>query len=148
MSSTGALPRGETEAPHLRFDACMSGSSHAQHSYTRCVVSLDAGISISWAPDPSGSFEHGHRHHQDEEAGFRERLERAAPGIEVLFDELEERGHVFTTPDQPSFKEPQRGANGMIEMVEVQVLCTPRLNDPSLAAIAARISKLLGAPIS
>ncbi len=121
----------------------MSGSSHAQHSYTRCVVSLNAGISISWAPDPSGSYEHGQRHHQREEDDFRGRLERAAPGIEVLFDELEERGHVFTAPDEPGFKDPQRGANGMIEMCEVQLVCTPKLTDPSLAAIAERISKLL-----
>lgn len=121
----------------------MSGSSHASHSYTRCVVSLDAGISISWAQDPDGSYESGRRHHQNEEAGFRARLEQAAPGIEVLFDELEEAGHVFLAPTEPGFKSAQRGANGMMEMCEVQLACTPALTEPALAALAERVCKLL-----
>ena len=45
----------------------MSGSSRASHTFSRCVVTLDAGISISWAADPDGSYEHGQRHHQEEE---------------------------------------------------------------------------------
>ena len=121
----------------------MSGSSRSSHAYTRCVVSLDAGISISWAPDPNGSYEHGQRHHQSEEASFRERLSHAAPGIEVLFDELEEKGHVFTAPSEPGFKNAQRGANGAVEMCELQVCCTPVLSDVALAALAERINKLL-----
>lgn len=121
----------------------MSGSSHVWHTYSRCIVSLDAGISISWAPDPDGSYEHGQRHHEQEEAGFRARLERATPGIEVLFDGLEEAGHVFTAPTEPGFRDVQRGANGMMEMCEVQLLCTPPLTEPALAAIAERIAKLL-----
>jgi hypothetical protein len=121
----------------------MSGSSRASHSYTRCVVTLDAGISISWAPDPDGSYEHGMRHHQEEEAGFRDRLSRAAPRVEVLFDELEERGHVFTSPAEPAFHEAQRGAHGMMEMCEVQVACTPALSEKALAALAERIAKLV-----
>jgi len=121
----------------------MSGSSHAFHTYSRCVVALDAGISISWAPDPEGSYEHGTGHHRDEEAGYRERLARAVSGIEVLFDELEESGHVFTAPSEPGFRDVQRGANGMMEMCEVQILCTPPLTEPALAALAERIAKLM-----
>jgi hypothetical protein len=121
----------------------MSGSSNASHTYSRCVVGLDAGISISWAPDPDGSYAHGQRHHQEEEAGFRARLEHAAPAIEVLFDELEEKGHVFTAPTEPGFKNAQRGAGGAVERCEVQVACTPPLSDVELAALAGRIDKLL-----
>ena len=121
----------------------MSGSSHASHTFTRCVVSLDAGISISWAPDPDGSYEHGQRHHEREEAGFRERLERAAPAIEVLFDELEEAGHVFLAPGEPGFRDAQHGNNGAIEMCDVKLACTPKLTEPALAALAERINKLL-----
>lgn len=121
----------------------MSGSSRASHSYTRCVITLDAGISISWEPDPDGSIEHGMRHHQEEEAGYRGRLSRAAPAVEVLFDELEERGHVFTAPGEPAFNEAQRGAHGMMEMCEVQVACTPALSESALAALAERIAKLV-----
>jgi hypothetical protein len=121
----------------------MSGSSHASHSYSRCVVSLDAGISIDWAPDEDGSFEHGQLHHQDEEAGYRARLEKAAPRIEVLFDELEESGHVFLSPAQPGFDQAQRGTNGMVEMCEVRLACTPPLTEPALASLAERVFKLL-----
>jgi hypothetical protein len=121
----------------------MSGSSRASHSYTRCVVTLDAGISIAWAPDPDGSIEHGMHHHREEEAGFRGRLARAAPGVEVLFDELEEGGHVFAAPGEPAFHEAQRGAHGMMEMCEVQVACTPELSEKALAALAERIAKLV-----
>ena len=121
----------------------MSGSSRASHTYTRCVVTLDAGISISWAPDPSGSYEHGQRHHEREVASFRDRMEHGAPAIEVLFDELEESGHVFTVPSEPGFKKAQRGANGAVEMCELEVCCTPTLSEVALAALAERINKLL-----
>ena len=122
----------------------MSGSSSMSHTFSRCVVTLDAGISISWAPDPDGSYAHGQRHHEREEARFRERLEHAAPAIEVLFDELEEAGHVFTAPGEPEFrKAAQRGANGAVEMCEVQLACKPTLSEPALAALAERINTLL-----
>ena len=123
----------------------MSGSSRASHTFTRCVVTLDAGISISWAPNPDGSFEHGARHHQHEEAGFVTRLRQASARIEVLFDQLEEAGHVFTAPAEPVFGEAQRGAHGMLEMCEVPLRCVPALSDTALAALAERISKLISA---
>lgn len=124
----------------------MSGSSRASHTYSRCVVSLDAGISISWAADENGSYEHGQRHHQEEEDGFRARLAHAAPALEVLFDELEEEGHVFTAPHEKDFGEAQRGSSGMVQMCEVQVACKPVLTEPALAALAERISQLLVEP--
>ena len=121
----------------------MSGSSHASHTYSRCVVSLDAGISISWAQDPDGTYDSGQRHHQQEEAGFRARMEHATAAIEVLFDELEEKGHVFTAPSEPGFKNAQRGSNGMVELCEVQLACKPSMSEVELAALAERINKLL-----
>lgn len=124
----------------------MSGSSKAFHTYTRCLVRLDAGISISWAQDPDGSFDSGMRHHQEEETLFRTRMERATPAIEVLFDELEEAGHVFTAPTEPGFTRAQRGAHGMVEMCEVQLACQPALSEVALAALAERVFKLLVFP--
>jgi hypothetical protein len=122
----------------------MSGSSHASHTYSRCIVHLDAGISISWAADPDGSYEHGQRHHQEEEDGFLARLVHATAPLEVLFDELEEEGRVFTAPTEPAFgKTNQRGAHGMVQMCEVELACTPALSELELAALAERISKLL-----
>jgi hypothetical protein len=107
-------------------------------------VHLDAGISISWAADPDGSSEHGQRHHQEEEDRFRARLANAAAGIEVLFDELEEAGHVFTAPSEKAFRDDtQRGANGMVQMCEVELACKPALSEPALAALAERVAKLL-----
>lgn len=120
----------------------MSGSSRASHQYTRCIVSLDSGLSISWAPDPDGSYDHGRRHHQEEEAGFLDRLTRAAPAIEVLFDQLEEEGFAFTSPSEPDFEGAQHGATNSLEICEVQVRCTPGFSEPKLAALAERISKL------
>lgn len=106
----------------------MSASSHESETFSRCVISLDAGISTSWAPDPEGPFD---------------RLKGATAAIEVLFDELEEAGHVFASPGQPDFQSPQRGANGMMQLCEVQVAPTPQLTEPALAALAERIARLI-----
>lgn len=121
----------------------MSGSTRAQRRFSRCVVTLDAGVSIAWAPDDDGSYEHGARHHRDEADTFRARLERAGPAIEVLFDALEEAGHVFQSPDAPAFEDAQRQASGMIELSEVALCCRPPLSEVRLAALAERIAGLL-----
>lgn len=121
----------------------MSGSSRASHQYTRCIVSLDSGLSISWAPGPDGSYDHGRRHHEEEESGFLDRLTRAAPAIEVVFDQLEEEGFSFTPPGEPGFERAQLGTTRTLEICAVQVRCTPKLAEPKLAALAERISKLL-----
>lgn len=120
----------------------MSGSSRASHRYTRCVVSLDSGLRISWARGPDGSTDHGRRHHEAEEAGFLQRLTRAAAAVEVLFDELEEEGFAFTPPGESGFEGGQRGVTRTLEICEVHVRCTPKLSEPKLAALAERIAKL------
>lgn len=124
----------------------MSGSSYADHRYSRCVVGLNAGISISWAPDPDGSFDSGRRHHENEEARFRGQLARAAPAIEVMFDELEAGGRKFTLPDEPAFKDAQRADRGM-PICSVHVRCTPPLSKPELDALVARIEAALNVPV-
>jgi hypothetical protein len=122
----------------------MSGSSHAEHSYSRCVVSLDAGISISWAPDPDGRYEGGNLHHQREEAAFRARMQRAAAGIEVLLDEVEAAGHVFTMPGEPKFRETaQRASNGQIPNCELFVCCAPKLGEAALKELGRKVSDLV-----
>lgn len=122
----------------------MSGSSHADVKLSRCVVSLDAGISISWAPDPDGSYEHGRLHHEREEASFRARIEHARPAIEVLFDELEQAGRQFLSPDAAGFQDQHRaGHAGLVEQVSVALACTPPLQDAELDALTGRVAKLL-----
>lgn len=121
----------------------MSGSSFAQHVLTRCIVSLNAGISISWARDPDGSHDSGRRHHEREEAAFFKRLERGAPGIEVIFDELEAAGHVFVAPTEPEFAKCQRATAGAIESCMVRLLCKPALSEKALKELAERVSALV-----
>lgn len=125
----------------------MSGSSHAFVSLSRCVVSLDSGVSISWAPDENGSYEHGRLHHEHEEADFRSRIERARPAIEVVFDELEQAGRRFTAPDTPDFGQHRQGATHMspatAEIVGVELHCKPALSGTDLDALAARISRII-----
>lgn len=121
----------------------MSGSSNADHLFTRCIVTLDAGISIAWAEEPNGSSGQGQRHHEQQEAGYRARLERAAAGIEVVFDELEDAGHVFTAPTDPRFAAGQRGVSGMLETCTVQLSCTPELGQEALTTLAARVAGLV-----
>lgn len=121
----------------------MSGSSRASHPYSRCIVSLDSGLRISWAAGPDGSYDHGRRHHEAEEAAFLERLGRAAPAIEVLFDQLEEEGYAFTSPSERGFEGAQRASTDILEICEVQVHCTPKFSEPKLAALAERIAKLV-----
>ncbi|MFO0595091.1 MAG: hypothetical protein U0228_07300 [Myxococcaceae bacterium] len=124
----------------------MSGSSHADQALSRCEVSLDAGVSISWAPDPDGSYEHGQRHHEQEEAAFRAQMVRATPALEVLFDELETEGHVFTPPTDAAFHERcQRGHGRGLPIVEVRVWCAPKLSEERLQALLARVEALLAA---
>jgi hypothetical protein len=108
------------------------------------VLTLDAGISISWAPDPDGSYEHGARHHADEERSFRARLDAAAPAVEVVFDELESAGRHFLSPGERSFAAvAQRGRAGVGEIFELEVACTPPFSEAELTTLAARVSALV-----
>ncbi|MBL8919167.1 MAG: hypothetical protein JNJ54_09930 [Myxococcaceae bacterium] len=122
----------------------MSGSSRAGRTLSRCVVTLDAGISISWAPDPDGSYDHGMRHHQREEDEFRQRIDRATPAIEVRFDALESEGHAFVVPSDPAFRHrAQRGTSSGLPSLELELACTPVLTDEALAALTADVAKLV-----
>lgn len=120
----------------------MSGSSHALRKLSRCEVSLDAGISISWAPDPDGSIEHGMRHHREEEEQFLSSIDAATSAIEVLFDELESGGCTFKPPGE--FGEAQRASTGM-PIVQVSVWCEPRLSDDELRTLVERVANLINA---
>jgi len=99
----------------------MSGSSRASHQYTRCIVSLDSGLRISWAADPDGSYDHGRRHHEAEE----------------------EEGYAFTPAGERDFESAQRGATHSLEICEVQVRCTPKFSETKLSSLAERIAKLV-----
>lgn len=121
----------------------MSGSSRASRTFSRCIVTLDAGVSISWAPDPDGSYEHGAAHHREEESAFARRLTRAAPELEVLFDQLEEQGHVFGAADS---LHSQRGAAGLMELCEVELCCTPPLSETAMADLAQQVARLVNVP--
>lgn len=118
----------------------MSGSSHAEYVFSRCVVSLDAGISISWA---RGSAEAGQRHHRDEQTRFSGKLERATASIEVVFDELEQAGHVFIAPKQAGFSKGQRGSTRGLPICEVRLACAPRLTKAALDALVERVAALV-----
>lgn len=122
----------------------MSGSSRAGRTLSRCVVTMDAGISISWAPDENGSIEHGMERHRSEEARFRERIDAATPAIEVVLDELESGGHTFLSPTDPTFEQhAQRSTTGVMPLVEVALACTPQLDDVALKALTQRVSTLI-----
>src|SRR5262245_25814952 len=93
-----------------RDDGPMSGISRSSHAYRCWPVDLDSSISSSWAPDPDGSYEHGRRHHEREEAKFRELLTAGAAEIEALIDQIEQAGHAFLPPGDPQFHQrAQRG---------------------------------------
>ncbi len=123
----------------------MSGSSYAELPYTRCVVGLNAGISISWAPDPDGSYAHGQRHHENEEAKFRRRLEGGRAAIEVALDALEATGRVFTPPAGLTPENTQHGSTGM-PIVSVRLACTPRLSEDELNAFVQQVAKAVAEP--
>lgn len=106
-------------------------------------MSLDAGISISWEPDPDGSIEHGMQHHRDEEAQFLRLIDAATPAIEVLFDELESAGRKFKPPTTDRFwNESQRASTGM-PIVELQVWCEPEFSESELQTLVNRIARLI-----
>lgn len=122
----------------------MSGSSRAGRQLSRCVVTLDAGVSISWAPDPDGSYTHGMEHHRREEAGFRARLDAATPAIEVLFDELETAGRRFESPTHAQFEaSAQRGDAADFPICTLELWCKPPLAEAELTALVARVAKLV-----
>lgn len=122
----------------------MSGSSHARRVLSRCIVGLDAGIRISWARGPDGQDD-GARYHREEEARFLARIDAAAPAIEVLMDELEERRvrvRPTSTPDFEAHAE-QVSHAPRIEEVQLRVWTEPALSDDELRALVARVAALL-----
>lgn len=104
---------------------------------------MDSGMSIEWAPDESGSIEHGMRHHLDEERGFLAAIDAATPAIEVVLDELESRGHTFLAPEDPRFPSKAQRAETGLPIVELSLACTPPLEAKSLVNLVERISRLI-----
>jgi len=110
------------------------------------VVTLDAGISISWAPDPDGSYEHGRLHHEREADEFRARLDLATPAIEVLFDELESAGRRFLSPKDSDFAHrAQRASRRGGTILEVELACEPRFSEAEFRAVVERMATLVPA---
>lgn len=107
-------------------------------------MTMDAGISISWAPDENGSIEHGMERHRREEDEFRRRIDAATPAIEVVLDELESGGHTFVPPTDATFEQhAQRSSTGVMPQVEVALACTPRLGKDALKSLTQRVSTLI-----
>jgi hypothetical protein len=122
----------------------MSGITHAARTLSRCVVALDAGISIDWAPDANGSFDYGQQHHEREGAEFRQRLDLATPAIEVLFDELEMKGHRFLGPGEQAFtSQRQQAMSGGTPRCELEVASTPRFTEEALQELVERVAALI-----
>ena len=107
-------------------------------------MTMDAGISIDWAPDENGSIEHGMETHRREEDGFRQRIDTATPAIEVVLDELESSGHTFLPPTDPTFHQhAQRHSAGGMPIIEVALACTPPLGKDALKALTQRLATLI-----
>lgn len=121
----------------------MSGSSRAERRLSRCVVVMDSGMSIEWAPDEDGSIEHGMQHHRDEERGFLASIDVATPAIEVVFDELESRGHTFLSPADTHFASKAQRAEVGMPIVEVLLACTPPLDAKALTRLVERVAGLI-----
>lgn len=124
----------------------MSGSSRAERRLSRCVIVMDSGMNIEWAPDEDGSIDHGMDHHRREEAGFLERIDAATPAIEVVLDELESRGHTFLSPSDENFEAFEQRAEVGSPIVEVALACTPALDEPVLLALVTRVARLIDHP--
>ena len=56
----------------------MSGSSRAGSVLSRCVVTMDSGLSIAWATNPDGSYP-GTEYHAREEKEFQKKIDKKHP---------------------------------------------------------------------
>jgi hypothetical protein len=109
-------------------------------------VSLDAGVSISWEPDPeTGSIEAGMQHHRDEEEQFLRLIDAATAAIEVLFDELESAGRRFKPPSSDDFYAQAQHARTGMPIVELRVWSAPAFSEGELQSLVERIAKLIDA---
>lgn len=122
----------------------MSGSSRAWRSLSRCVVTLDSGMSISWAMNPDGSYP-GTQYHAEEEEGFRRGIDQHTPAIEELFDEYAFDGRYFTAPSDPRFNALAKSATVYegSPQVTVQVASEPAFTTEELEALARQVAIIL-----
>lgn len=122
----------------------MSGSSHGRRAYSRCVVELDANVSIAWEPGPDGAAA-GQRYHQEEEQRLLARLDAAAPALEVLLDQLEERVARLHPASAPGFEAKAQHGQwlGGAELTRLWVWAEPALAQDGLVALAAQVGRLL-----
>ena len=122
----------------------MSGSSRAGRSLSRCVVTLDSGMRISWAMNPDGSYP-GTEYHAEEEERFRRWIDQHTPAIEELFDEYAFDGRYFTAPSDPRFNALAKSTcvHEGLQEVTVQVASQPVFTSEELEALAHQVAIIL-----
>ena len=124
----------------------MSGSSRAAQTLSRCIVIIDAGMTISWAFNPNGSYP-GTEYHRQEEEAFVHMVDVHAPELEAIIDRLETGGREFLPVDHPDFdKRSQTGSYSGFRQVFVRVAAVPELEEDELQALADRFGEILGEP--
>jgi hypothetical protein len=78
------------------------------------------------------------------EKGTQEQLDSVAPGIEVLFDDLEKGGRRFVSPAAPGFVQPKVASDKRgDETCRVEFLCTPPLTRGQTQNLVLRVVDLL-----
>ncbi len=122
----------------------MSGSSRAAKVLSRCVVTMDAGMNISWATNPDGSYP-GTEYHAREEETFQKNIDKSIPEIESLFDEMEKSGCCFTlTSDELFHENSQHAVSHGIPIVELSLLSNPKLSENEFTHLVGKVAQLLG----
>ena len=122
----------------------MSGSSRAVRVLSRCVVTMDAGIRISWATNPDGSYP-GTEYHAREEDAFQKTIDKNVPAIEALFDEMAQSGWSFTLTSDESFHDKSQHAESHGHtIVELSLLPEPELTEDEFTQLVEKIAHLLG----
>jgi len=122
----------------------MSGSSRAGRVLSRCAITMDAGIRISWATNPDGSYP-GTEYHAREEDAFQKTIDNNTPAIEALFDEMVQSGRSFTLTSDESFHDKSQHAEsqGYI-IVGLSLLSEPELSEDEITQLVEKIAHLLG----
>lgn len=108
----------------------------SSRSLSRCVVTLETSHCEDVA-EPRGSD-------TTPEELFGHRIDAAADRIEVLFDELEQRGRRFVSPREAGFVQPRIAArrNGD-ETCRLELLCTPPLTASELEELTRQVAVMV-----
>ena len=122
----------------------MSGSSRAAQELSRCIVTIDAGIRISWATNPDGSYP-GTEYHRKEEEGFVQTISASAPELEAIIDQFAVEGREFLPIGHPDFNRRRQTAEYYgFRQVFVDLAAVPLLKEAELAALAKQFAAILG----